>query len=96
MGITEIIKSNANIQLVISSSDLREYSLNLIDDVLSKKDVEQNKEQYLTTNEVAKRLNVDISTLWRWEKCNYLVPSRIGGRKRYKESDIKEIEAGKI
>lgn len=95
MNIVSILNTDANVQLVINASDLREYSLSLIDDVLSKKEEREPEEHYLTTNAAAKRLDVDISTLWRYAKCDYLVPIKVGGKKRYRESDIKRIEEGK-
>ena len=95
MNIENILSSNANVQLVINVADLREYSLSLIDEILAKKEERKPQESYITTNEVAKRLGVDLSTLWRWQKSNYLVPIRIGGRKRFRLSDIERIEGDK-
>lgn len=52
--------------------------------------VEERSDRLLTTNEVSKQFNVDASTLWRWEKRNYLLPVRLGGKKFYKLSDLKK------
>ena len=53
------------------------------------------KDRLLSKKQVAERIGVDRSTLWRWEKENYLVPIRFGKKVRYKESDIIEIEEGR-
>ena len=45
----------------------------------------------LTTNQVLERLKVSRTTLWVWVKKKYIVPIEIGGRQRYKLSDINAI-----
>jgi excisionase family DNA binding protein len=44
--------------------------------------------EWLTRNEVAELLKVDLSTLWNWQKKGKLVPYGIGNRVLYKRSDI--------
>lgn len=51
----------------------------------------KDEETYLTTDKTADILGVDRSTLWRWKKSGYLIPIEVGGRRKYKESDIKRI-----
>ncbi len=49
-------------------------------------------EQYLTSDEVSKRLSVSKTLLWMWDKEGILKPSRIGKKLvRYKLSDIKSL-----
>jgi predicted DNA-binding transcriptional regulator AlpA len=49
----------------------------------------------VSRDEAAKRLGVDISTLWRWAKVGYLpVASRIGKHVYYTEESIRRLEAG--
>ena len=52
---------------------------------------DSNTETYLSPDQVAKILDVDKSTLWRWQKQNYLMPVEVGGKRRYQMSDIKKI-----
>jgi hypothetical protein len=54
-----------------------------------------NTETYPSPKQVAKILDVDVSTLWRWRKQGYLCPIEIGGKRRYRMSDIKKILEGK-
>ena len=50
--------------------------------------------KYLTANETAKHLGVDISTLWRWDKTGYLTKVRVGGKVRYRLSDVTKLMEG--
>lgn len=51
-------------------------------------------ETYLSKEKVCELLDVSVTTLWRWEKQNYLVPINFGGKKRYRKSDIDKILEG--
>ena len=53
--------------------------------------------EWLTRNEVAELLKVDLSTLWNWQKKGKLIPFGLGNRVLYKRSDIesKLIPLGK-
>ncbi|MFN3137478.1 MAG: helix-turn-helix domain-containing protein [Allomuricauda sp.] len=57
--------------------------------------VEENKDSakasnYLTREEISKKLNVSSVTLYRWEKKGILKRRKIGGKVYYK---LEEIEA---
>lgn len=49
---------------------------------------------YLSRKATAKRLKINVSTLWRWAKTGYLTPIRRGGRILYPERDVIMIEGG--
>ena len=53
-----------------------------------------NTETYPSAKKVAEMLDVDKSTLWRWAKVGYLVPINVGGKRRYRMSDVKRILEG--
>ena len=41
------------------------------------------------------RMNVSKSTLWRWERDNYLLPAgRMGRSPQYLKSDVQRIKKG--
>lgn len=46
-------------------------------------------DKYLTASEMAAKLQVSRTTIWRWEKQGHLKPTKIGRTKRF---DPKEIE----
>jgi excisionase family DNA binding protein len=48
-------------------------------------------EKYLTRKQAAEMLDVDLSTLWRWNKRNYLCAVEVGGKRRYRMSDVNRI-----
>lgn len=85
-----LMSDNVNVQFSVTGKDLQEFGENLI-----RKAVEQlapkKEEKYLKIAEVATMLQVDRSTLYRWEKDNYLKPVRVGGKPRYKLSDVEAI-----
>lgn len=45
----------------------------------------------LTPDSAASTLTVSLTTLWRWAKSGYLTPIYIGGKKRYRRSDVMAI-----
>lgn len=92
MNINEVLKSCANVQLVINALDLKEAFLQWCEE--SKPKDTPKSEKYLTANETVKRLGVDISTLWRWDKTGYLKKVKIGNKVFYKESDINALMEG--
>lgn len=55
------------------------------------------KRVLLTREAVSQRLNVDKSTLYRWDRSGYLsVSAHIGGRCFYDEAAIRRLESGII
>lgn len=46
------------------------------------------EEQLLTREQIAKMLSVSLVTLWSWDKNNILQSYRIGNKVRYKKSDV--------
>ena len=79
---------------MVSAADLERILRDLVNDLISERE-EVKKETYISANQVSNLLGVSKSTLWRWEKENYLVPVRIGNKLRYKESEVKQLMEGK-
>jgi hypothetical protein len=52
---------------------------------------DESQEKYLSPKKTAELLDINLSTLWRHNKRNYLNPIEIGGKRRYKLSDINRI-----
>ena len=64
--------------------------------VLTKEQLEQlitdqTAETYPSRQKVAEILDVDLSTLHRWAKRGLLVPIEIGGKRRYRMSDVRRM-----
>ncbi len=81
-----MMENGANITVAITLEDLRRFHQEVI--------AEDRGERYLSIKQVCEILSVDASTLWRWRKRGYLVPAKIGGKRRYKMSDIRRILNG--
>ena len=78
--------------MIVSQHDLEVAVQNVVDKLLEQR--ENKPETYLTAEETAKRLNVDRSTLWRWNKEGYLLTIKIGSKVRYKQSDVERLQRG--
>jgi len=87
----ELIKTNGNVMYIITANDLQEvinYTVTTTRKELEQIIIDEKSEVYLSPKEVSKMLDVDPSTLWRWGKRGYLVPLEIGGKRKYRKSDI--------
>lgn len=93
----ELAKQCPEINFTIKASDL----LDVIEKTARQTKAEflehlnQKEEQLITVSEASKILNVDRSSLWRWAKSGYLAPVEIGGKRKYKMSDILKITDSK-
>ncbi|MDR0769367.1 MAG: helix-turn-helix domain-containing protein [Dysgonamonadaceae bacterium] len=97
MNIIELAEAHPEINITVKAGELIEaieYCVNKTRKELERQITDDNTETYPSPDQVAKILSVDKSTLWRWKKQGYLVPVEIGGKRRYKMSDIKKILEG--
>jgi len=94
MNIYELVKQCPDLNLTVKAGELLEmveYCVQSTRKALEQQITDSNTETYPSPEQVSKILGVDKSTLWRWSKINYLVPISIGGKKRYKMSDVKKL-----
>ena len=68
---------------------IQSITLSLIN-ALRKEQQADHQEKLLTTQEVAKLFGVTTVTISSWITKGYLSPSKIGGRNRFKYSDVME------
>lgn len=90
----EIAKKMPDLNITIKAGELMEaidYSINATKRELEQQITDANTETYPSPDQVAKTLDVSKSTLWRWDKSGYLSPIEIGGKRRYRMSDIQAI-----
>lgn len=93
-NIVELAKQYPELNLTVRAGELVEvidYCVNKTRKELEQQITDANTETYPSPDQVAKILDVNKSTLWRWQKAGYLIPIEIGGKRRYKMSDIKKI-----
>lgn len=95
MDLYSVIQQGGNIKIEVTAADLVTFAQTLIDKSQEAKALEielaPKEEKYLTAKEAAEMCHVCITTLWAWSKAGYLVPSKLGNRRYYKESDIAKI-----
>lgn len=99
MNIQELVKSSSQVMVIIGLDDLRLWHKEVIEDTrreLEEIVISDKSETYPTPKEVSKILGVDLSTLWRWNKRKYLVHIEIGGKRKYKMSDVKSLLNGTL
>lgn len=93
-NIVELAKQYPELNLTVKAGELVEvidYCVNKTRKELEQQITDANTETYPSPDQVAKILDVNKSTLWRWQKAGYLIPIEIGGKRRYKMSDIKKM-----
>ena len=92
-----IAKQCPDLIVSIRLHDLVEANTLLIAEVkqqLEQTITDQNAETYPSREKVMEMLDVSQATMWRWQKSGYLVPINVGGKRRYRMSDVKRILEG--
>ena len=90
----QLAKECPGLTVSIKLTDLVEDNKELIEE--TKRNLQQTledakSEEYLSREKVIEWLEVSATTLWRWEKCGYLIPIAVGNKKKYRMSDIQKI-----
>lgn len=87
-----------NLQIVCSLDDLRqlfgEWQAEQRENERQERKQHSKKDEYMTTEEVCKLLDVTKPTLWRWAQIKYLVPVKVGRKNYYRASDIEALRKG--
>ncbi len=97
VDIIKLAKECPGMQVSITLGELIEANTLLIADTkreLEQLITDQNAETYPSRDKVMEMLDVSQATLWRWAKNGYLVPLNVGGKRRYRMSDVKRILEG--
>lgn len=92
-----LAKECPDLVVSIKLGDLIEANTLLIADTkreLEQLITDQKTETYPSREKVMEMLGVSDATLWRWKKIGYLVPLNVGGKRRYRMSDVKRILEG--
>lgn len=92
--VSDILKNGGTTLMVIKAEDLKKAICETISETRRQMESEiamNESETLLTGQQVQEKLNVSRTTLWNWRKDGYLVPIEIGGKYRYKLSDINKI-----
>jgi excisionase family DNA binding protein len=96
-NLIDLAKQCPDVNITVKAGELLEmveYCVSLTQTNLEQMITDASTEKYLSTGKAAELLEVDKSTLWRWNKEGYLKHISIGGSRRYRMSDIKKILEG--
>lgn len=94
MNVNELLKNGANISITMSANDLIEvinYTVTATRKELEQVIIDEKSEVYLSPKQVSELLGVNTTSLWRWAKRGYLVPLEVGGKRKYRKSDIDRV-----
>ena len=93
-----MLQSGSRFRIEVDSEDLLKFADALITKSAEQREREltarkqsEREEEWLTTEQVCKMCHCCTSTIWAWEKRGYLIPSKIGGRKRFAAADIRKL-----
>lgn len=75
-------------QLKMFGLSIAEHTVQLIS---NKAASEKPKEKLISAKEVSEKYHLSLQTLWRWAKVGRLVPTKVGSRNLYKESEVIRI-----
>ncbi len=86
---------NNNVILQVSLEDLKKFAQEILIGAKSIAMIEAEAaasgDQLLTVEEAARMLAVSKMTLYRWDKSGILKKVEIGGKRRYRKSDIEHL-----
>ena len=90
-----IIQENPNLILQVTAGDLNEFLDDLIMEMrsiaLSEAQAVKHGDRLLTIDEAAKALSVSKMTLYRWHQAGILRKVEIGGKRRYRRTDVERL-----
>ena len=89
-----MIAAGNNITVAISLEDLRQFCKEVFVNAKYELEIEiteSKRERYLSIKQACEMLGIDPSTLWRWRKRGYLAPVEVGGKRKYRLSEIQEM-----
>lgn len=96
-NLVQLAKECPNLQVTITLGELIEAGKAIVADAkesLEQLITDQHAETYPSKQKVMELLGVGETTLWRWAKNGYLVPLNVGGKRRYRMSDVNRILKG--
>lgn len=101
MDLINLAKQFPDMSVTIRLGDLLEANEALVRKVRREveREQEQRRDEYgdvlIPREEVLKMLRVNPTTLWRWEKANYLTPVRIGVKVMYRKGELDRVIGSK-
>ena len=99
-NIKDILCTEKNFILQVSSEDLKAFAQEILIEAKSiamiQAEAAASSDKLLTIDEAAKLLSVSKMTLYRWDQNGILKKVEIGGKRRYRKSDIERLAGCKM
>ena len=99
-NIKDILCTEKNVILQVSSEDLKAFAQEILigskSIAMIEAEMVATSDKLLTIDEAAKLLSVSKMTLYRWDQNGILKKVEIGGKRRYRKSDIERLAGCKI
>jgi excisionase family DNA binding protein len=99
-NIKDILCTEKNFILQVSSEDLKAFAQEILIEAktiaMIQAETAASSDQLLTIDEAAKLLSVSKMTLYRWDQNGILKKVEIGGKRRYRKSDIERLAGCKM
>ena len=100
VSIQNLLLSSENMILQLKKEDLKEFANQILLGAKSiamlEAEAAATSDQLLTIDEAAKLLSVSKMTLYRWDQNGILKKVEIGGKRRYRLSDIEKLVGCKM
>jgi excisionase family DNA binding protein len=100
VSIQNLLLSSENMVLQLKKEDLKEFANQILLGAKSiamlEAEAAATSDQLLSIDEAAKLLSVSKMTLYRWDQNGILKKVEIGGKRRYRLSDIEKLVGCKM
>lgn len=93
-NLIELARECPDICITVRLGDLVDAFRTMVSEVREEMEMKTDEDltdRLVNRDEAAHILGVDSSTLWRWEKQDYLHPVRVGRSVKYRYSDIARV-----
>ena len=99
-NLKDLLSTEKNVIIQVSSEDLKAFAQEILIEAKSiamiQAEAAASSDKLLTIDEAAKLLSVSKMTLYRWDQNGILKKVEIGGKRRYRKSDIERLAGCKI
>jgi hypothetical protein len=90
MNIESLLKENPCINITINAGDLLTFGQSIATQTANTI-LEKHDEKVYSRDEVIEKFHICSATLWRWDKLGLINSKKIGNRRFYAESEIKQL-----
>lgn len=90
MEIHELIAQGANITVAVTVQELVDFAKKIVTETLAETK-EKQRDILIPRQKLLDSGKVSATTLWTWEKREFLIPVRRGAKVYYKKSDLDAI-----